>query len=133
MNKLMTKIRKNKKGFTLAELLVVVAIIGVLVAVSIPVFGSALEKANNARDLANVRAAYAELLLDKMTDQDFGSGDPKITIALSDIVDKAGIATDRKTNVKYSGGAGGTISIEKAGSFKVDNDVTITTTGPSGT
>ena len=29
---------KNKKGFTLAELLLVVAIIGVLVAISIPIF-----------------------------------------------------------------------------------------------
>ena len=30
----------NRKGFTLAELLIVVAIIAVLVAVAIPVFGS---------------------------------------------------------------------------------------------
>lgn len=51
----------NKKGFTLAELLVVVAIIGVLVAISIPIFTSQLEKAREATDAANIRAAYAEL------------------------------------------------------------------------
>lgn len=50
----------NKKGFTLAELLVVVAIIGVLVAISIPIFTSQLEKSRDAVTLANLRAAYAE-------------------------------------------------------------------------
>ena len=49
----------NKKGFTLAELLVVVAIIGVLVAVSIPIFTSQLKKARLATNQANARAAYA--------------------------------------------------------------------------
>ena len=51
--------KNNKKGFTLAELLIVVAIIGVLVAVSIPIFTSQLEKAREATDLANLRAAKA--------------------------------------------------------------------------
>ena len=49
----------NKKGFTLAELLIVVAIIGVLVAVSIPIFTSQLEKARYATNLANCRSAKA--------------------------------------------------------------------------
>ncbi len=52
--------RKNKKGFTLAELLIVVAIIGVLVAVSIPIFTQQLEKSREATDEANIRSAYAE-------------------------------------------------------------------------
>lgn len=53
---------KYKKGFTLAELMVVVAIIGVLVAVSVPIFNSQLEKSREATDLANVRAAYAQVM-----------------------------------------------------------------------
>lgn len=53
---------KKNDGFTLAELLIVVAIIGVLVAISIPVFSSQLEKSREATDLANVRAAYAQIM-----------------------------------------------------------------------
>ncbi|WP_036612274.1 type IV pilin protein [Oribacterium sp. P6A1] len=49
----------NKKGFTLAELLIVVAIIGVLVAISIPIFTAQLQKARLATNQANARAAYA--------------------------------------------------------------------------
>lgn len=40
--------KQNQKGFTLAELLIVVAIIAVLVAVSIPIFNKQLEKARDA-------------------------------------------------------------------------------------
>lgn len=58
--------KKNTKGFTLAELLIVVAIIAVLVAISIPVFTSQLHKARVAADCANVRAYYAELQYDFM-------------------------------------------------------------------
>lgn len=57
-NKLMKKL--NKKGFTLAELLIVVAIIAVLVAISIPIFTSQLEKSRDAVTESNVRAAYAQ-------------------------------------------------------------------------
>ena len=52
--------RENKKGFTLAELLIVVAIIGVLVAISIPIFTSQLEKSRDSVSVSNLRAAYAE-------------------------------------------------------------------------
>ena len=51
--------KNNKKGFTLAELLIVVAIIAVLVAIAIPVFTTQLEKSREATDIANVRSAYA--------------------------------------------------------------------------
>ena len=54
--------KNNKKGFTLAELLIVVAIIAVLVAIAIPVFTSQLEKSREATDVANIRSAYAEVV-----------------------------------------------------------------------
>ena len=54
--------KRNNKGFTLAELLIVVAIIAVLVAIAIPVFTNQLEKSRESTDMANVRSAYAEVM-----------------------------------------------------------------------
>lgn len=59
--------KNRRNGFTLAELMIVVAIIGVLVAVTIPVFSQQLEKSREATDLANVRAKYAEVKAEAMT------------------------------------------------------------------
>ncbi len=56
----------NTKGFTLAELLIVVAIIAVLVAISIPVFNSQLEKSREQTDIANIRAAKAAAIVGTM-------------------------------------------------------------------
>lgn len=58
--------KMNNKGFTLMEMLIVVAIIAVLVAIAIPVFSAQLEKAREAVDAANLRTAYAEVMADVM-------------------------------------------------------------------
>lgn len=58
---------KSAKGFTLAELLIVVAIIAVLVAIGIPIFTSQLEKSREAVDLSDVRSAYAEVMMAAIT------------------------------------------------------------------
>lgn len=57
---------RNKKGFTLMEMLIVVAIIAILVAIAIPTFSNSLTKAKVAADVANVRAIYAEHTTDMM-------------------------------------------------------------------
>lgn len=54
--KLNAKLSKNG-GFTLVEMLIVVAIIAILVAVSIPIVNSSLDDAKKATDDANIRAA----------------------------------------------------------------------------
>ena len=61
---MMNKMRKmkNKKGFTLMEMLIVVAIIAILIAIAIPTFASSLNKARVATDEANIRSGYAEVM-----------------------------------------------------------------------
>ena len=59
MFKRLMKMKEDKKGFTLAELLIVVAIIGVLVAISVPIFTAQLKKATIATNQANARSAKA--------------------------------------------------------------------------
>ena len=54
--------RRRNGGFTLIEMLLVVAIIAVLIAVPIPAVSNALERSRCATDAANERAAKAYVL-----------------------------------------------------------------------
>lgn len=103
MKGLIKKVRENKKGFTLAELLVVVAIVGILVAISIPVFTAQLSKARKATNQANLRAAKAAA--EYLTDEDVSvsTNDGKAVYYTYDI--SAGTATkgDIKTLVVPDG------------------------------
>ena len=79
-NKKITRVDMRKKqGFTLAELLIVVAIIAVLVGIAIPVFTSQLEKAREATDAANIRDAYAEVMTKAISTGD----EDTITVSLT--------------------------------------------------
>ncbi len=66
--KLNAKLSKNG-GFTLIEMLIVVAIIAILIAVSIPLVGSALDEARKATDAANERAFKSVLVSGYLLDQ----------------------------------------------------------------
>lgn len=97
------KFRKNEKGFTLAELLIVVAIIGVLVAISIPIFTAQLEKSRDAVTVANLRSAYAEasaLMLTEPDSKSATSGTAKKTDA--NVVEVSNVdlpCTDKKADL----------------------------------
>lgn len=74
MNNLKEKLKKQG-GFTLMEMLIVVAIIAILIAVSIPFLNNALEKARQATDAANERSAKAEIIACYMLDATYNGTD----------------------------------------------------------
>lgn len=63
MKEMIKRVREEKGGFTLAELLIVVAIILVLVAIAIPVFTGAQNSAKEATHDANIRAAKSATMV----------------------------------------------------------------------
>lgn len=104
--------KTNKKGFTLAELLIVVAIIAVLVAIAIPVFTAQLEKSREAVDAANIRASYAEIMSDAITG-DLPADMTKYDVPLKQEVEGWGSVYDFPENLK------GTASVEPNKNGKV--------------
>ena len=67
------KRKSGKKGFTLMEMLIVVAIIGILIAIAIPTFNNALTKARISADEANLRSYYAEVVTKHMLEDGNGT------------------------------------------------------------
>ena len=52
---MMKLFKRNQKGFTLVELVVVIAILGILAAIAVPRFIASLEEARSTADEANMR------------------------------------------------------------------------------
>ncbi len=85
------KKRTAKSGFTLAELLVVVAILAVLVAIAIPVFSSSTEKAKLAACQANRRSLLAELTYASMLEGLDQAGAEEILARYGDLCPSGGV------------------------------------------
>lgn len=63
----MRKMLQNKKGFTLVELMIVIVIMGILVAVAIPVYGAVTKNAEKKTCASNVQTIKANMATLQMT------------------------------------------------------------------
>lgn len=117
----MKKMMKNRKGFTLMEMLIVVAIIAILVIIAIPTFNSALAKARAATDVANIRSGYAAAQVEAMTNglTDKTNGDKYVLEADGSVT--KGTATKAYTTQGESSKATADTTI--GGKFAVNSDI----------
>ncbi len=87
----------NKKGFTIVELVIVVAVIAILAAVLIPTFSGIINKANQSADIQAVRNMNVALAaeIDK----------PDNIIAAAAVLSEAGFNTEKGLTPAYKGHA----------------------------
>lgn len=134
---MMNKMRKmkNKKGFTLMEMLIVVAIIAILIAIAIPTFASSLNKARVATDEANIRSGYASVMTDVLTDENYSvEGGTAVTAtyklnkdgSVTKITDKVTDAADPYTTVGKNDNADTAVAGNKVGKWDKGVGVTYT-------
>ena len=88
---------KNKKGFTIVELVIVIAVIAILAAVLIPTFSNVIEKADKSAVQQGAANVYKELLAADLSDGEL-DGDDKT----DDTINFSQTASDENGNIAYS-------------------------------
>lgn len=96
---------RGTAGFTLAELLIVVSIIGILVAVAIPVFSAAMSRVEEGACQANRASLLRQLVVEQMTDE------PMTKEEFQKRVKEIGITCPTKGTYTAAQGAGVAVSV----------------------
>ena len=129
--------RTNKKGFTLVELVIVIAIIAILAAVLIPTFAGVIRKANESAALQRARNAYTECMT--ATDASIEKIGATAIIATSTKVEEEVDHNDKLTENQYKAIQEAikdtgveSVSYDTAFTVKVNNDYTFTYTTANG-
>ena len=92
--------KMNKKGFTLMEMLIVIAIIAILIAIAIPTFTAALEKSRQKTDLANARALKSLVVAAYMADE---TADATLVAGINGVQNNATVGNGYKVYLNKDG------------------------------
>lgn len=95
--------KKLKKGFTLVELVIVIAVIAILSAVLIPTFGNVIQNANDSAAMSEVSNAISQYTVNQGANQQSADLPDGYIILFKSEVNVAGeySTTYKKANVKY--------------------------------
>lgn len=115
----MRKMLKNKKGFTLVELMIVVVIMGILVAVAIPIYGAVTDNAEKKTCADNRRTIQSMVTTYQMTGGAGGAQIPWADIEGTDLTENTAFLAMFE---------GGTLPVCPAG-----GEYTITVSAPDAT
>ena len=109
--------KKNRKGFTIVELVIVIAVIGILATVLVPTFGNVISDAKNAGDLQKAKNIYTNYV-SKHVDETKADGTAyetqdvsvqveagKFFIVTDGVMAKTSVAAATHTTIVYADGS----------------------------
>lgn len=88
--------KSNKKGFTIVELVIVIAVIAILAAVLIPTFTNVVEKANESACLQEARNNYTDIYARDISDGVIDGKEDGVDMSVADY------SVDASGNITYS-------------------------------
>ena len=123
----MKTIKKNEKGFTLVELVIVVAILAILAALLVPRIMGNVEDAKKSKEIANARTIASEITIQNALVKVEGTG-TTIPAILPTSGEKTLQDSDSSNAETYYNGSFGelpkggfcTIKVDSAGNAKVE-------------
>lgn len=113
-----TSLPAGRQGFTLMELLVVVAIIGILIAIAAASYGTLQKAARDSRRVSDIKAiqtAWEQYFSDPANSQNYPGPIGSYVTCTIDLMNSsatflpAGFPTDPKTGASYTGVDGGSL------------------------
>ena len=100
--------KNNKKGFTIVELVIVIAVIAILSAVLIPTFGGIVDQANESAAKQAARNGYTQYYAQDMADGKIDAAVNGTDMGVTGYTVTSGVATYEVTTNGYTASFNGT-------------------------